>query len=217
MTGEDTPTWDILVCTIPHRHAELLNLLGEFARQWRPGIRVLIHRTDIPTPAHPEHGYGPKCQHLLESATGDYVSWFDDDDWPAPHYVARITQALRTRPDHVGFRVRWSIDGTVQVPVEHSLRHDGWANLPHILTRDITHFNPIRRDLALLGRWEGGNGAERGWAAGIRATGRCRREEWIDEEMHHYRSRSSDTFLTPREPWRGPLPPLPEHPWLVVL
>jgi hypothetical protein len=35
------------------------------------------------------------------------------------------------------------------MPVYHSLKYGGWVNNPEALYRDIVHFNPIRRDLAV--------------------------------------------------------------------
>jgi hypothetical protein len=55
--------------------------------------------------------------------------------------------------------------------VFHTLKYGGWVNNPDALYRDIVHFNPIRRDLAIQGEWEGGDGADRRWADQLRALG----------------------------------------------
>lgn len=174
-------TWDILICSIPHRDEMLTALLTELDRQHQPGVRVLVHRdnTDLQ--------YGDKCQVLLEAATADYVSFLDDDDWIEPDFIETIMAALEQRPDYVGFNVDFTEDGIKQMPVYHSLQHAGWVNNPEALYRDIVHFNPIRRDLAVQSKWAGGCGADRHWADGLRALGIVKTEVYIDRELHHYR------------------------------
>lgn len=208
------PTWDILMTTIPHRHERMCELLAELDRQISLDldrrVHVRVFRDNL------EHSYGDKCQKLVESSAADYVSFLDDDDWIDPAFIHDILHALDAKPDYVGFKVRYTLDGVRQMPVEHSLRYKSWENLPDILIRDIVHFNPIRRELALLGQWEGGNGADRRWSDGVRSSGRCKREVWIPREMHHYRNRSGDTFLTPKTPMPSDgIGRMPEYPWLV--
>lgn len=205
------PTWDLLICAIPHRHDKLAALLAELGRQIRPGVGVRVYRDNLET------AYGGKCQALVDSSAADYVSFVDDDDLVAPDFVRRVTAALAERPDYVGFPVRWTLDGVQQMPVEHSLRHGGWTSQPGRLLRDIVHFNPIRRDLALLGRWEGGYAADGRWADQVRASGQVQTEAWIPEPMYYYRNSAGDTFQSAREPWRGEIPELPAYEWLTVL
>jgi hypothetical protein len=210
-------TYDMLICSIPHRDATLRELLAELDRQlhatmWNyiPGIGARIFRDNLET------GYGEKCQALLESSAADYVSFVDDDDMVAPDFVPRVMKALADEPDYVGFPVRWTVDGAPSLKVEHSLRHPGWQNHGDRLIRDLVHFNPIRRDLALLGTWSGGYGADFRWAEQVRATGRVRTETWIGEEMYYYRNRPADTFQTHRQPAEK-IMPLPEYPWLTAI
>ena len=69
--------------------------------------------------------------------------------------------------------------------------HDGWHDAPWLLSRDIVHYNPIRRDLALLATWGTDSPRRRpDWSADLRATGRVKDEAWIGEQMYHYRETS---------------------------
>lgn len=174
-------TWDILIASIVHRTEMLTDLLAEFERQRVPGVGVRVCRDNL------ELSYGAKCQRLLDSSQADYVSFFDDDDWPAQDFVAAIMQALEEKPDYVGFRVRYTEDGILQLPVCHSLQYDGWENTEEALYRDIVHFNPIRRDLAIQGNWAGGVGADSAWADQLRELGCVKTEVFIDRELHEYR------------------------------
>ena len=208
----DGQTWDILICSIEHRTDMLDTLLAELGRQLQPGVGVRVYRDNLETV------YGTKCQRLLESSAADYVSFLDDDDWIVDDFVPTVMRALGERPDYVGFKVRYTEDGVPQVPVFHSLQYHGWINSAEALYRDIAHFNPIRRDLALQAQWEGGDGADRRWADGLRELGCVRTEVFIDRELHHYRHRMSDTFTASSV--QAPLtdhPPRPDHDFVTWL
>lgn len=210
-------TWDILTTTIPHRHAALLGLLADLNRQLaQPALQahvgVIVYRDNLTV------SYGAKTRALLEASQAEYVSVVDDDDLLAPDGVARICAALTGRPDYVGFPVLWTRDGKPQLRVEHSLRHGGWGAEEGVLKRDISEKNPMRRELALLGTWDGGYEAEARWAASVRATGRVRTEKWLDEPVYFYRESTADTFKTDRQPWpEHAILPIPAYPWLTVL
>jgi hypothetical protein len=208
------PTWDILICTIPHRYDQVSALLSHLDKQLMPGmlpqVQALVYQDNL------ENSYGNKCQTLMDHSCADYVCFLDDDDWTSDDYVAQIYAALLHKPDYVGFRVRWTKDGVPMLPVEHSLHWNGWHDLPNVLLRDINQFNPIKRSIARLGTWIGGNGADRTWSDQVRASGHCRSEVWIDKEIHYYQDSAKDTFLTPRRPFaKGTIPKLPRYPWLV--
>lgn len=206
--------YEILIPTIPHRHDKLCALLERLNRQIPVEglVGVRLYRSDYGDP--PLHA---KFQALMEASTADYISWLDDDDSVAGDFVASVVQALTDEPDYVGFPVEYSVDGVVQMPVEHSLRHPEWLNLGTMLARDITALNPIRRKLALLGKWEPpDHGADSNWARQIRETGLLTREAFIPRPMYFYKFSTTDSFLTPREPWgEEPFPALPVYPWLV--
>lgn len=194
------PTWDILIASIVHRTDMLRSLLREFNRQMVPGVGIRVYRDNLELP------YGDKCQVLLDSSEADYVSFFDDDDWPAEDFIPAIMDALKRRPDYVGFDVDFTEDGVKQQPVHHSLQHPGWVNNPEALYRDIVHFNPIRRELAVQGKWAGGCGADRAWADQLRGLGVVRSEVYIDRELLHYRHVGGQFTVPPPMPNPPPRP-----------
>jgi hypothetical protein len=204
------PTWDILTTTIPHRHDTLLLLLAELDRQIKgnDGVGVILYRDNLEVP------YGDKTQALIEASEADYVSSIDDDDMIAPGFVEKVMNALfLDEPDYVGFRVRWTQHGVPCRPVVHSLAYNCWQDHGHQLERDITQFNPVRRELALLGKWEGGWEAERRWSTQLRETGKVKTETFIDEELYYYQERPGSSFQAQRSPM-GYMPELPAYPWL---
>lgn len=211
----DGPTWDVLISTIPHRDAKLRELLAEFDRQWQPGFGVRMLRDNIQRPALESHG---KRHDLVHSSTADYVCDVDDDDWISPDYVPAIMEALQSRPDYVGFQANYTRDGAQCAVARHSLEYDGYEkHYAHseFWTRDITHLNPIRRELALLADWNGK--IDEDWSAQLRETGQVKTQVMIDRIMYYYRATSIDAFYTPRAPWTDPLDPLPDYPWLTIL
>ncbi|HUY45141.1 MAG TPA: hypothetical protein VMV92_05390 [Streptosporangiaceae bacterium] len=217
MTGV---TWDILLPTLPHRHDQMCALLAEINRQHEPGLGMILYRDNLQRAGNASYG---KWQDLQEMSRADYTSFIADDDWIAPDFVSRIMDALAQDPDYVGFAVKYTVDGNRAMPVEHSLRHRGWANSPELLTRDICHQNPIRRELALLATWRTGiHHADRQFAGDLRATGKVRTEVWIPDPVFWYQE-TPDTWTRRHvrgEMW-APLPqdeikPVPEYPWLTV-
>jgi hypothetical protein len=204
------PTWDICICSIPHRHDTMTELLAVLAPQmpdFYPHVRVICFRDNLETP------YGNKIGAMLAHSTADYVSCIDDDDLVAPHFIKRVWPALLTRPDYVGFKICYTVDGQPGMPVVHSLKYHCWDTREGMLVRDLSEKNPMRRELALLGEWAGGYGAEVKWAEQVRANGRVQTEVFIDEEMYYYRFRSGDHFQVSRDPLPG-WEPLPEYEWL---
>lgn len=202
--------WEILIPHIPHRHAQLLRLLDALEPQMRRGVAVVIYSDNL------EVGYGDKCQALLQASSAEYVSWLSNDDGVAPDFVPAILEALEQKPDYVGFRVRYTEDGVPQLPVYHSLRYPGWFSTGTGIYRDLMHYNPIRRDLALMVRFshEDPYLADRIWANDLRNLGCVKSEVFIDREMHYYQHSNGDHFITARQPYPEPLPVLPEYPFV---
>ncbi len=202
-------TWDMLLPHIPHRHAKLLELLDVLAPQMCPGVGVIIYHDNL------QATYGEKCQTLLEASSADYVSFLSNDDSVSPDYVNRICEALESEPDYVGYWVRYTIDGVRQEPTIHSLQYDDWGNAPNLLYRDITQFNPIRRDLAMRVPFRGHSYADRDWATDLRALGCVKSEVFIDDEMYYYQWSPSDFFESSRRPVpEEQIPSLPDHPFV---
>lgn len=212
-------TWDLLLPTLPHRHHLLVPLLKELDRQWQPGFAMLLYRDNLQRRGNASYG---KWQDLQEMSKADYTSFIGDDDWVAPDFTARIMEALETRPDYVGFPVKYSYEGVTQRPVEHSLRHGRWFSTSEGLYRDIVHHNPIRREIALKATWaQTHQSADETWAADLRNTGLVNAEVWIPEPMYYYQETAScwtrltsnglPDALRPEE-----IQPVPQYHWLTV-
>jgi hypothetical protein len=214
------PGWDILIATIPHRHEKLCALLAELDRQievappsyYLAGVGAIVCRDNL------ELSIAAKRQALLDAAASGYVSFIDDDDLIYPGFVSRVMNALWQGPDYVGFTVEYTVDGEQQALAEHSIRYPGWHTWPEKMVRDISHLNPVRRDIAALARFEGGYSEDSRWADQLRATGKLVTEAWVTGYAYRYQFSPADCADTPRTPLPdGQIPPLPAYPWLRVL
>lgn len=177
------PAWTILIATLGRRAGKLAGLLEDLMAQVDAAggavtVEALWNNGERPV--------GVLRRELLEGARSRYVSFVDDDDTVASNYVARILPLL-DGTDYVGFSVR-VMSGTYQgVVAVHSIGFPGWTEdiLHDRLYRHVSHLNPIRRELALLGSFGDGAYAEdREWAFTVRDH--VRTEHLVDQVMYFY-------------------------------
>lgn len=189
-----TNLWTILIPTIGQREPLLLRLLDVLLPQldaYGGDVRVLAWRNNgSPTLGEIRDG-------LVRAADSEYVSFVDDDDLVSPHYVARIVQAIDQHdgwPDHVGFQLEYTTDddgAAGREIVDHSLRHRRWhRDSAGMLCRDLTHIDPIRRQIALQGTFvvrRPGRAEDRFWVKQVRSW--VATEAYVPEVLYHYQWR----------------------------
>lgn len=187
--------WTILVPTIGERAVLFRRLLDRLLPQLEPyggEVRLLAwHNNGSPL-------LGTIRDALVRDAGSEYVSFVDDDDLVAEDYVASIAGALAARPDHVGFKLEYTTDGTGREVVEHSLVYDRWHRRAHdrVLVRDFTHVDPVRRDIAMRGSFvprRPGRAEDRHWVKQVRPWLAGGSEVYLDKIMYHYLWRSDVT------------------------
>jgi glycosyltransferase involved in cell wall biosynthesis len=206
----DLPTLDVLIPSVYARHAQLVALLDHLAPQLEPfdgRARVILARDDG------EAAVGSKRNQLLLAATAEYVCQVDDDDWVHDDYVGRIMEALIERPDYVGWKLAYTVDGLPQKPAIHSLTNSGWGETDDLYLRTISHLNPMRRELALLGLpFQPGFGEDKAWADRVAATGRVKTEVYIGGAAQYvYRYSTSGSLFAGGPRHLGSVPELPEY------
>lgn len=200
--------WTILVPTIGEREAlfrRLLDVLVPQLDEHAGAVRVLARRNAG------ELSVGELRDSMLAEATGEYVSWIDDDDLVPEFYVAEVVRALAGRPDHVGYRLAYYSDGVEREVVDHSLRHRRWhRNGEGRLVRDFTHVDPVRREHATRGRFAAarrGRAEDRSWVKQVRPF--LRTEAYIDRVMYHYLWSAEGSAWQRPERVLAPSTPLP--------
>lgn len=171
--------WDILILTMPTR----VQFLDELLAYLKPQcigypVSVVVRMCD------PNYTLGENREMLRRSSQADYISFIDDDDDVAPDYVSTIFPLL-DGVDYIGFLLQCYIDG-VALPKDtsHSLRYNCWSEDAFGFCRDISHLNPMRRELALLEPMEGGHGEDKRWSDRMR--GKVKTEHYIPRVLYHY-------------------------------
>jgi hypothetical protein len=180
------PSWTILVPTLGERRVlferMMTGLLPQLDR-YGGQVRVLGWYNDG-SPSLPKIR-----QRLVEAAGTDYVSFVDDDDLVSRDYVTEIVGALETRPDYVGFQVQCYSNGAPTGVAYHSLEFDRWRNLTGRYERDISHLNPIRRQLALRANFSlarPGRPEDRAWADQLRRARVLKTQVVVPRILYHY-------------------------------
>jgi len=178
----------ILIPTIGRRNEKFLELLA--------GLLPQIKGHDIEIVAYwnnGEHSIGEIRQALLEEAKGEYVCFIDDDDSVPDYYCAEVMKALGK--DYVGFEVELFNNGVKMPRVFHSIRYGVWHQDDDGYYRGVTHLNPIKRSIAIKGRFSTkGSGEDAEWARSIVAD--VRTENYIDKIMYYYYHDADDTSFT---------------------
>ena len=168
----------VLIATVPEREVMFDKLLLEFISQ---GIRPIFDSRP-----RGRVSIGQKRQDLLNLAMTDYIVYFDDDDWPKPDYIESITGAIQSGPDCVGFKIAMTTNGANPQTCIHSLRNDVWQFKDGIYLRNVTHFNPVKRSLALQVGFEDLRfGEDKIYSDKISKL--CHTEVFIDKYLFDYR------------------------------
>lgn len=194
------PTWTILVATLAQRHerfSRLVDILTPQLDEFNGAVRLIAYRNSGETTL------GHVRQSLVEAADGDYVSFIDDDDTVPDYFVSEIVHAIAghvvehgTTPDYVGWRMQVFLNGETLKPTFHSLRYDHWWDDVNGYYRDISHLNPIRRELALQADFRRTQPPEDvAWSDQLR--GKVKTETYVDRVMYLYHASSSDSTWRP--------------------
>ena len=202
-----TPRWNILIATLAQRQDRFLRLLNELMPQ------VARYEGYVLVTAfwnRGEYSLGEIRQDLVTASDATYVSFVDDDDSVPPYHVEEVMKRLGRGDegvDYVGWQMQCYSDGTPLKPTFHSLRYRGWYDDDQGYYRDVSHLNPIRRELALRADFRLGEPPEDvSWVDQVR--GHVRTEEYVDRVMYHYYSSSADSTwrgVTVDSQWRRPI------------
>lgn len=184
--------WTILIATLGQRRdrfQRLLNCLTPQVSQARGAVSVLVYWDCGGTASLSEIR-----QWLVEEAAGQYVSFVDDDDLVAEDYVATILPLL-DGVDQIGWQMQHYADGVPSKPTYHSLRYGRWSDDSNGYYRDISHLNPIRRELALQADFRLAIPEDVSWADQMR--GKVKTEHYVDDIMYFYFASDGDSMWRP--------------------
>lgn len=175
---------EILILSLPQRKTFLSQLLSIL----EPQISALPLRKFDSVDVRIENDYanlpvGDRRELVRKKATGEYITWIDDDDLISPSYISSILPLLNG-VDQVGFRLQGYHNGKIMKPTYHTIENEDWYDDLSGFYRDISHICPMRRELALEAPMSGGEGEDWRWAEKMR--GKVKTENYIPECMYYY-------------------------------
>jgi hypothetical protein len=173
--------WSILIASALSRSGMLDMLLAELRYQKKeyPDVDIIVLVDDCVMPLD------AKRNMLVSMATGDYVSFIDDDDSVASDYIASIYPLL-DGVDYIGFQLQHYNKGIASKPTYHSLQYKGWSESDDGYYRGISHLNPIRHSIAQRFGFEGSYAEDASWAKRIEQSGLAQTEHYINKIMYFY-------------------------------
>lgn len=184
----------ILIATLARREQKFRALVDHLAKQ-AEGLPVEI----VAYWNSGEKSIGQIRQALLEASIGGYICFIDDDDWVPDYYVKEVLAALGK--DYVGFEVELYSNGELKPRVYHSLKYDKWFEAYDGYYRNVTHLNPIRREIALQGKFNGGAGEDESWSRQVAPF--VKTENYIDRPMYQYYHVTTDSSFSSNPPVPG--------------
>jgi hypothetical protein len=184
--------WSILVLTMPARACFLERLLNVLMPQiWgQEEIEVMVQKFNPLMPV------GENREEMRLACHGRYLNFVDDDDLVTTDYVSSILPNL-DGVDYVGFNIEQTfVDTKFPGCIErHSLCYNGvysdGSGRYDSHFRDISHLNPMLRDLALRVPMTGWPGEDSRWAEELRARRCLKTEHYIDKVLYHYLTRAN--------------------------
>lgn len=182
------PKFSILILSIESRLDMFTSLLEEFNSQVNrhDGECEILFEID-----NGARSTGEKRNSLLARATGDYVAFFDDDDWPAPNYIDLILDAIKTKPDCCSLLGEMTTNGMNPEIFEHSIKYNAWkTNTSGKIKyeRNPNHLNTIKSSIAKTIRFpEIDYGEDHAWSTLLKNSGLLKTESTIDDVIYYYR------------------------------
>lgn len=136
-----------------------------------------------------EHTTGAKRNMLLDLSEGEYIVFIDCDDEISSNYISSILNALKTKPDCVGFLGWITTDGIKRIDWELSKDLSDRTVIRHgrsFYERRTNHLCPVKRELAIqTGFPDKSNAEDKGYSE--RLNHLLKTEVKIPELLYHYK------------------------------
>lgn len=177
----------ILIPTIENRKEKFDKLIEELFRQ---NDEVYSRVQIIGLCDNKEISIGSKRQRLLTMAQGDYVVFIDDDDMVSDDYIEEILEALKKKPDFVGFNIECTFNGLSSVMADVSNIYNDWANDLNgfKFVRTPYHKTPIKRQIALkIGFRDMRYAEDYDFSSRLKKSGLIKKEQHINKVLYYYK------------------------------
>ena len=170
----------ILICTIPKRKLLFDRLLALLDKQKTDDVEIIFDDAE-------KEPIGYKRNKLLQSATGQYLCFIDDDDIVSNDYVEKILTGLESKPDCCSLNGIITINGMNPRQFIHSIDHKHYYEKDTIYYRPPNHLNVIRSSIAKQFRFpEISWGEDTDWAMQICRSGILKTEHKIEGIIYYY-------------------------------
>lgn len=175
----------VLICSLESRITMLNTLVDELNRQinGNPEVQINVYSDNK------ELTTGRKRQLLLESASGKYIIFIDDDDWIEPCYIEELLKACESDADCFGMNGWITTNGGMPIPWNLSKDNDNKTinrgGGPFYL-RTVNHITGVKRSIALQAGFPDKSNAEDKWYSD-RVKALVKTEYKIEPLMYHYR------------------------------
>ena len=176
----------ILICSLKDRKFYLERLLDKLNPQLNDNVEVIVESDNG------EMTIGEKRNTLVEKSSGEYICFIDDDDLVSDDYVELILSSIQNKPDVVGFKLDYFVDGVLTGVAEHTIKNNEWKTLNsnsspyrYLFLRNPNHLNPIKREIALKIPYQKINhGEDRIFSSQVYEL--LKSENYIDKAIYYY-------------------------------
>lgn len=171
----------ILIPTLPAR-VHLLNRLLQ-------GLLPQVDTSNIEVLFSSDRGcsIGEKRNRMVGQATGDYISFIDDDDVISNHYIPQIMEGINKGVDCCGLTGLYKPDNGKEQIFIHSIQYKEFFERDGILYRCPNHLNAVKREHALkcpFPHWE--RSEDSNYAFQLRDAGLLKSEHMITDIIYTY-------------------------------
>lgn len=183
--------WQILIPSIESRAIQLAELKKELYRQIIAADR--LGQVDVFTLV--DNGsmlIGEKRNKLLEIASADYVSFFDDDDSPSSCYIKKNLEGIALGVDCNSLMGVITWDGENPELFEHSIKYKEYKTAGPMsgvkYERFPNHLNVVKSSIAKQFKFPLLNhGEDTEWATQVFESGLIKTEHPIQDIIYHYK------------------------------
>lgn len=183
------PKLSILICHLENRKPFLERLLKILEVQ--KDVFPLGYIEIIMNP-HPTDSIGKKRNDLLEAASGEYVSFIDDDDRVSIYYIPFIYEGVLKGVDCCSLTGEITEDGKNPQLFQHSIKYKEYKT-NNIIGNKIkyerypNHLNAIKSSIAKQFKFpEKNHGEDKAWADLIHESGLIKTEHFINDVIYYY-------------------------------
>lgn len=172
----------ILICSLESRSLLLVKLLNHLENQRTDEVNILtaVDNKQVTT--------GAKRNNLVQSASGKYIVFIDDDDWVPDYYVREMLRGCSSDSDCLAINGIITTDGRNEIKWRISKDYDNETinegGRPVYLRR-TNHITAVKREFALLAPFpDKSNAEDKGYSDEV--VKHLKTEFVLDLPMYHY-------------------------------